>query len=126
MDDLTNRLTINIKRHLQIKQERMSWHTQKLAIYSPGNHCKQLKDKLDITNHNLFNYCSNLIDNKKINLRDITNALDLLNPTAILSRGYSITRTIPEKNVVRDAASVAKGQQLEILLDKGLLNVKAE
>lgn len=123
MDDLTNRLTINIKRHLQIKQERMSWHTQKLAIYSPGNHCKQLKDKLDITNHNLINYYSNLIYNKKNNLREITSALDLLNPTAILSRGYSITRTIPDKSVVRNAKEVSHGQDLEILLGKGTLDV---
>ena len=123
MDDLFNRLTINMKRHLQMMQERMSWHTQKLAIYSPGNHCMKLKNKLDITYLNLFNYYTNILDNKKITLREMTNALDLLNPTAILSRGYSITRTIPHKKVVRNAKEVSQGQDLEILLGKGTLNV---
>jgi len=126
MDDLTNRLTINAKRHLQLRQERLSWHTQKLAIYSPGNHCKQLKEKLYISNHNLFKYYTNLIDNKKTNLREITSALDLLNPTAILSRGYSITRTIPDNSVVRNAKEVSHGQDLEILLGTGSLTVKTK
>lgn len=126
LDDLNNRLSVNVKRELQTKQERMSWHNQKLAIYNPSNHCNKLKDKLDITTHNLFNYCINIIDHKKIALREITSALDLLNPTAILSRGYSITRTIPEKSVVRDADTIAKGQDLEILLGKGSLTVKTK
>lgn len=124
MDDLTNRLTINMKRQLQINQERMSWHTQKLAIYSPGNQCKQLKDKLDIVSHNIFKYYTNYVDNKKSFHREVTSALDLLNPTAILSRGYSITRTIPDKKVVRNAKEVYHGQDLEILLGKGSLTVK--
>jgi len=50
----------------------------------------------------------------------------MLSPTTILSRGYSITRTIPDKAVVRYAREVSKGQKLEILLGKGSLNVYAE
>ena len=64
--------------------------------------------------------------NKKTNLREITSALDLLNPTAILSRGYSITRTIPDNSVVRNAKEVAHGQDLEILLGTGSLTVKTK
>ena len=50
---------------------------------------------------------------------NLSSRLELLNPTAILSRGYSITRTIPEKQVVRSAKTVSAGQELEILLGVG-------
>jgi exodeoxyribonuclease VII large subunit len=40
-----------------------------------------------------------------------------------LQRGYSITRTIPDRSVVRNANKVAIDQQLEILLGRGKLAV---
>ena len=44
----------------------------------------------------------------------------MLNPTGILERGYSITRTIPDALVVRDPENVALQQKLEILVEKGV------
>jgi len=124
MDELANRLNINIHRHLRNERKRMHWNIQKLGIYSPENQCKQLKDKLDINIYNLHNNLDKYIIAIKTALRETTNSLELLNPSAILSRGYSITRTIPEKSVVRNAESVTQGQALEILLGRGSLNVK--
>jgi len=49
--------------------------------------------------------------------------LDALNPLAILQRGYSITRTLPDRSVVRNAKKVTIDQQLEILLGRGKLAV---
>jgi len=124
MDELANRLAFHIHRHLRDERERMLWNIQKLGIYSPENRCKQLKAKLDIIYTNLLNYYYNYVDNKKGDLREMSGALVLLNPTAILSRGYSITRTVQEHTVVRDAKEVSSGQELEILLGKGSLRVE--
>jgi exodeoxyribonuclease VII large subunit len=49
-----------------------------------------------------------------------------MNPSAILARGYSITRVLPEKSIVRDADSVSLDQQLEITLEKGALTCRVE
>jgi exodeoxyribonuclease VII large subunit len=49
--------------------------------------------------------------------------LDALNPMAILERGYSITRTLPDRSVVRSAKKVTIDQNLEILLGHGQLTV---
>ena len=40
---------------------------------------------------------------------------------AVLERGYSITRSLPDAQVVRNAASVSSGDRLEILLGSGSL-----
>lgn len=122
-DDLTNRLVNNFYRQLQTERQHLHWNVQKLAIYSPANRCAQLKDQLNLIHDNLFKYIIKNINDKAFVLRELTNVIELLNPTAILSRGYSITRTIPDKTVVRDADSASQGQQLEILLGKGSLNV---
>ena len=54
-------------------------------------------------------------------IRELTAKLGVLNPLAILARGYSVTRTIPDATVVKDARTVALDQDLEVLLGKGRL-----
>ena len=54
-------------------------------------------------------------------IRELTAKLATLNPLAILERGYSITRTIPGKNVVTDPGVVVLNQDLEIMLARGRL-----
>ena len=49
--------------------------------------------------------------------------LEALNPMAILQRGYSITRTLPARSVVRSTRQVKIKQKLEVLLGKGQLTV---
>ena len=123
-DDLTSRLDSNIHRLVRTKREHTHWHMQKLAIFSPENQYTQHKAKLDIINSNILKYISNITYINRNKLTKTTTALELLNPTAILSRGYSITRTVPDNNVVRRADAVSQGQELEILLGKGFLRVK--
>ena len=53
-----------------------------------------------------------------------TDMLEALNPLAILKRGYSITRSVPQRTIVRNARQVKIGQSLEIVLGRGQLTVK--
>jgi exodeoxyribonuclease VII large subunit len=65
-----------------------------------------------------------IMNEKKHIVRQSTYTLSALNPTAILKRGYSITRTLDEKMVIIDSSTVHKGQDLEVILAKGKLTVK--
>ena len=47
--------------------------------------------------------------------------MQALNPVAILARGYSITRTIPAKTVVKDPGTVSLNQDLEVMVALGRL-----
>jgi exodeoxyribonuclease VII large subunit len=44
-----------------------------------------------------------------------------MSPVAILSRGYSITRTIPEARVIKNPESVSLDQDIEVMVAKGRL-----
>jgi exodeoxyribonuclease VII large subunit len=46
-------------------------------------------------------------------------ALKVLDPGGVLRRGYSITRRLPENEVLRDNRSVSKGDKLSITLHRG-------
>jgi exodeoxyribonuclease VII large subunit len=45
--------------------------------------------------------------------------LDHLNPLGILSRGYSVTRKLPDGTIIKDAREVTPGDQLSTLLHQG-------
>jgi len=49
--------------------------------------------------------------------------LGAVNPSSILSRGYSITRTLPDRKVVMDVRNLASGQVLEVQLASGKVDV---
>jgi exodeoxyribonuclease VII large subunit len=50
---------------------------------------------------------------------------DALSPLAILGRGYSLTRLLPSRRIVRTAADVAPGDRLLITLGRGDVTVEA-
>jgi exodeoxyribonuclease VII large subunit len=52
-------------------------------------------------------------------LTSLTAGLDHLNPLAILSRGYSITRKMPEGTILKDAAAVIPGDLIRSRLHEG-------
>jgi exodeoxyribonuclease VII large subunit len=49
--------------------------------------------------------------------------LDALSPLAVLERGFAVART-PDGHVVRDAAEVAPGDELEVRLARGAIDVR--
>ena len=52
--------------------------------------------------------------------------LSALGPPAVLARGYSITRTLADGQVVRDNRQVDIGQVLRVIVAKGSLTCKIE
>jgi exodeoxyribonuclease VII large subunit len=49
-----------------------------------------------------------------------------LSPLAILGRGYSIARRLPEKTVIRSTADTDAGDRIEVLLGEGELACRVE
>ena len=77
--------------------------------------------------------CQTLIDSTvrmiKQGRGDVDRHADLLtalNPMDILKRGYSITRSVPDHTIIRNARQVKNGQPLEILLGTGQLQVSVD
>jgi exodeoxyribonuclease VII large subunit len=52
-------------------------------------------------------------------LSSLTAGLDHLNPLGILSRGYSITRKMPEGMILKDAAALMAGDLISTRFHEG-------
>ena len=49
-----------------------------------------------------------------------------LSPHAVLKRGYSITRILPDKKILRDAADASMGERVNVTLAEGGLDCLIE
>ena len=61
------------------------------------------------------------IEQKKNRWRTATALLDSLSPLAVLSRGYSITRRLPDGAILRNSREYSVGQEVDIRLATGRL-----
>ena len=118
-DDLTGRLNRAFKHSFLKHHERLWWRIERLFSNNPLIQIKLLKDKIDIKSYNLDIYIHILLSKKRSTLRELEAKLYTLSPEAILARGYSITRTIPDAAVIRDPQEVSIGQELEVMVAGG-------
>jgi len=123
IDDFENRLFKLFFNHRARKAERLSWWIDRLYTNNPVIQIKSNNEKLAQKHDNLLSSIRTYLNDRHNKLRELSSKLNVLSPAAILGRGYSITRTIPDSIVVRDPQKVAIGQDLEVMVEKGSLRV---
>ena len=121
LDDLCARMQRILFLRVRREQDHFDFWQNRLKANTPQALLIKANQKLEQINENLIK--SLIISNhsKKIHVRELAAALAALNPLAILARGYSVTRTIPDAAVVKNSQNVALDQKLEIMLAKGRL-----
>jgi len=120
-DDLLSRLIRTFKKNILQQNERLEWRSDRLNLHNPLIYTKKGYEKLEQNYNNLLTYIKIYLNKNKFLLRELNARLNALNPKAILARGYSITRTIPDAVIVRNTKQVNIGQDLEVMVSKGSL-----
>ncbi|MBN1226413.1 MAG: exodeoxyribonuclease VII large subunit [Deltaproteobacteria bacterium] len=92
-----------------------------LISNSPMHSVRLDRQELDSFSHSLAQAIKNNLYKMSSKLGAIGNKLDSLNPLSILDRGYSITRRLPEMNIIKNAEDVKIGDSINVLLSKGTI-----
>lgn len=125
-DDLVDRLF----RAISYFNERRIIRYQKLKslLYTnkPDKYISIYKAKHELLTHRISQCISRRNTLFQEKLKTLQAALNALNPTAILKRGYSITRTLPQRDIVSDPEQVKVNDFLEIQLAKGSIEVTVQ
>lgn len=126
LDEVHSRLSRIMALIIREEEKRVASGRHALLAYSPMNLISVMGERLDFQRSSLGRAMT-------LYLRDLQAAISAsdkritdLNPLSILKRGYSITRKLPEKRVLRDTSRVEKGDQVQILLAKGELRCRIE
>ncbi len=123
-DDLSSRLIRACRQDIRQRRERLLWRLEKLQTFSPAARLPQFKSKHEQLNDKLLSSILIYVKDRKTNLRENQTKMTALSPMGILERGYSITRSLPDAQLVRNAESVAIGDHLQILLGTGSLEAR--
>ena len=126
LDDLGSRMARVLTNDLERRRERLGWRVENLWASSPEKRTLKAKEMLKQNQYKLLSSFGIYVNKNKFRLKEKAVALAGLSPMAVLSRGYSIARLLPERKVVREAAEAPADRQLEITLAKGTLICRVE
>jgi exodeoxyribonuclease VII large subunit len=121
IDDLYLRLNRTFGYRIRRDRENLAFRVERLSANNPRFLIQKVKKQLEQNYNNLIKSFVILNSSNKIRIRELTAKLGALSPVAILARGYSITRTIPDAKVVKNSQTVTLNQDLEVMVAQGRL-----
>lgn len=126
LDDLSARLIRLTQSIIKERERELEGERRALNYNSPDRLIRTLRQEMDFCGRTLLQATITTLNGKKATLASTKKRLEDLNPLSILRRGYSIAMTLPHKEVVRNALTVASGDRIQVLLGQGELECRVE
>jgi exodeoxyribonuclease VII large subunit len=123
---LVLRLEAALARRLAATRTQIGALAHRLAMQHPGARVATLATTVAAHEHRLGLAARGALVAAGGRLTRAAAALDDLSPLAVLRRGYSLVRRLPEHAIVRDAAAVAPGDAIEITFAAGAVRARVE
>ena len=119
IEGLSHRLQMSLEHIWELNLNRLNANKKKLSLLNPAVKLVQYQDKLQDLARQIYVRMSHFLNLKETEFSGIIGNLSSLNPLNILARGYSVTFTVPENRIVKDAGTVKKGDKIKTKLHKG-------
>lgn len=126
LDEIHQRLIKLINLAIRDQEKRLGAETRSLRLHSPVNTMSSIRQRLDFQMGSLFRAVQRRIVEIRMEHSLLEKRVVDLSPLSILKRGYSITRKLPEKSLLKDTSPVQKGDYVQILLAVGELECRVE
>ena len=126
LEDYESRLFNRVKQSIQFHREKLGWLTKTHTAKTPEKKVSEYRKQVNILSDYLTYNFQKEFQKIKTAYLELDAKLLALNPEEILKRGYSISRFVSDKSVIKDSSDVKKNDQIEIILSKGHLITKVE
>jgi len=126
LDECWSRLATTVQRTWRENRERAARILQILLAQDPRHEIRTLRDGQAQLNKRLQGGMAILLDSKRKGWEKHVARLDAMSPLAILQRGYSITRRLPDGLILRKADKVGLNGQVSVRLHRGELICRVE
>ena len=113
------RLENNLRHVYELYKGRYKRARDSMVFRRPMELVNQLRQELDNLVDRMLQTAAHFIEIQKSEFNLLIEKLNILNPLAILGRGYSITYKLPEQKIVKDIKEVALHDKIKIRLYKG-------
>ncbi len=126
LDELHGWLVKLIDLTIKERQKNMRAEGRALLLHSPIKILASLEQRIDFQRRALTLMILKRLKENRMALSHFGERLKDLNPTSVMKRGYSITRKLPEKMILKDVSSLKKGDHVNVTLAKGELDCQIE
>jgi len=121
LDDLQARMTGALRSRLAALQVRMAALDRHLRLLNPIERVRMGWQRLTEVRRRLSEWPARRLALARADLRAAAGRLDSLSPLGILARGYSICLRLPGREIVKEGAAVAPGDEVEVRVHRGRL-----
>ena len=121
LDELEQRARLVIGFRIKELNSRLNEIHAKLQRHSPGQQLTRLGLQQNLLVQRLDIAMQGLLAEKRRRLELACRSLDTISPLATLQRGYAIVSRLPERRILRQAATVKPGDRVEARLAEGTL-----
>ena len=119
LDMVRQRLVNSLRQQTQRARLRLDSVASRRCFSRPLERIQEQSHRLDDLEGRLKRGMKQAIESSKQQLQSFASSLNALSPLAVLERGYSLTKRISDGALVRDASTVAVGDQISTLLAHG-------
>ncbi len=120
------RLSALLTGRFESARQRLEDLSRRRVFQQPLERIREQERKLDDWESRLKRAMANGLQKARHKTETQTARLESLSPLNVLARGYSLTRTWPERRLVAGVDGVLVGDQLEILLHDGKIRTRVE
>jgi exodeoxyribonuclease VII large subunit len=109
---------------LQSQQQRLRSVMQRRVFQFPLERLHNQEQRLDGWDERLLRAMKTRLQKAQQKIETVAGKLESLSPLNVLARGYSLTRMLPKKEIVRSVEQVDIGDELEIVLPDGAIRAQ--
>ncbi|MFH0732862.1 MAG: exodeoxyribonuclease VII large subunit [Candidatus Omnitrophota bacterium] len=126
IENLNQRLKSALMAELDSAKNKLEALKQRYAFKQPLFLIQQNFQRTDDQTKALNQNINHFLQEKQHQLDNLSSTLKALNPTAILSRGYSITARAADGKIIKDAEELNEGDIIKTRLAKGEVESRVE
>ena len=124
VDDSCEKLTATMRRGAMEKRARMAAELRHLMALTPLTGIRNSRFLIENMRKNMLTGFFRMMDNVRGRLETHTGILDSLSPLAILKRGYSIARKLPEGLIIKQASALSVGDEVDVKVSEGSFDAR--
>jgi len=126
LDFSNQNLTNQMKTYIVNLRTRLNHLQQRMIASNPQKRISAIRNELHWQTKALIKVTQSFQEQRCARLKNIHGRLTALDPYAILARGYSVTRLLPENTIINNAEKLQPGQRLNITFGTGQVEVVVE
>ncbi len=126
IDQTCNKIAQNIRMRLSNFHKEIDNITKRLFLNRPWELLRQRIQRIDELEGRIVKAINTRILSVQVELDNFHKTLEVMNPRAIMERGFAIVYHWPDKKIIKSISEVAVGEQVSVELKDGEFQAKTE